>query len=50
MSGRFGLLLLRFPPGGKDEDGLTAAPAEGSVKAARLSLFFLPGRIALSRR
>jgi hypothetical protein len=33
----------------KNEGGLTGAPAEGSVKAARLSLFFLPGRMALSR-
>ena len=41
---------LDFGLCGKDEGGLTGAPAEGSVKAARLSLFFLPGRIALSRR
>lgn len=47
--GRFGLLLFGLPPCGKDEGGLTGAPAEGSVKAARLSLLFLPGRIALRR-
>jgi hypothetical protein len=41
---------LDFGLCGKVEGGLTGAPAEGSVKAARLSLFFLPGRIALSRR
>jgi hypothetical protein len=29
----------------ENEGGLTGAPAEGSIKAARLSLFFLPGRI-----
>jgi len=41
---------LDFGLCGKDEGGLTGAPAEGSVKAARLSLFFLPGRMALSQK